>query len=231
MKKAILIAAGTVTGLGAVLSITPPALSSSVGTVGVGGGIALGGGTSTPTATPATPATPTTTPAATPTKSATATAKPTSTPTKNSTTTTTATATATATAKPSASATASATATPTQTQTATPTPTKTAAGFSGTVNGDSYNARNYGTVSVSATFADGKIASVSASQSPRSWSQNSLSVLLPYVNGGKITVEQVKQYSAAQLPCATSNRCNSQASYTAEAFWASLKSAITKAGL
>ena len=229
MKKAILIAAGTVTGLGAVLSITPPALSSSVGTVGVGGGIALGGGTSTPTATPATPATPATTPAATPTKSATATAKPTSTPTKNSTTTTTAT--ATTTAKPSASATASATATPTQTQTATPTPTKTAAGFSGTVNGDSYNARNYGTVSVSATFADGKIASVSASQSPRSWSQNSLSVLLPYVNGGKITVEQVKQYSAAQLPCATSNRCNSQASYTAEAFWASLKSAITKAGL
>lgn len=229
MKKAILIAAGTVTGLGAVLSITPPALSSSVGTVGVGGGIALGGGTSTPTATPATPATPTTTPAATPTKSATttATAKATSTPTKNSTTTTTTT--ATATAKPSASATASATATPTQT--ATPTPTKTATGFSGTVNGDSYNARNYGTLSVSATFADGKIASVSASQSPRSWSQNSLSVLLPYVNGGKITVEQVKQYSAAQLPCATSNRCNSQASYTAEAFWASLKSAITKAGL
>jgi len=226
MKKAILIAAGTVTGLGAVLSITPPALSSSVGTVGVGGGIALGGGTSTPTATPATPAT---TPAATPTKSATATAKPTSTPTKNSTATATAKPSASATAKPSASATASATATPTQT--ATPTPTKTATGFSGTVNGDSYNARNYGTLSVSATFADGKIASVSASQSPRSWSQNSLSVLLPYVNGGKITVEQVKQYSAAQLPCATSNRCNSQASYTAEAFWASLKSAITKAGL
>jgi len=234
MKKAILIAAGTVTGLGAVLSITPPALSSSVGTVGVGGGVALGGGTSTPTATPATPTTPTTpttTPAATPTKSATttATAKPTSTPTKNSTATATAKPSASATAKPSASVTASATATPTQT--ATPTPTKTATGFSGTVNGDSYNARNYGTVSVSATFADGKIASVSASQSPRSWSQQSLTVLLPFVNGGKITVEQVKQYSAAQLPCATSNRCNSQASYTAEAFWASLKSAITKAGL
>jgi hypothetical protein len=86
-------------------------------------------------------------------------------------------------------------------------------------------------VSVSATFADGKIASVSASQSPRSWSQQSLTVLLPFVNGGKITIEQVKQYSAAALPCATSNRCNSQASYTAEAFWASLKSAITKAGL
>jgi hypothetical protein len=86
-------------------------------------------------------------------------------------------------------------------------------------------------VSVSATFADGKIASVSASQSPRSWSQQSLNVLIPYVNAGSITVEQVKQYSAAQLPCSRSNSCNSQASYTAEAFWSSLKSAITKAGL
>ena len=168
MRKAILIAAGTVTGLGAVLSITPPALSDSVGTVGLGGGVDLGGGAATPaaTATPAAPAAP-----------------------------------------------------------AAPT------GFSGTVNGDAFNARNYGTVSVSATFADGKIASVSASQSPRSWSQQSLTVLIPYVNAGSITVEQVKAHSAASLPCTRSNSCNSQASYTAEAFWASLKTAITKAGL
>jgi hypothetical protein len=109
--------------------------------------------------------------------------------------------------------------------------TPAATGFSGTVNGASFSARNYGTVSVSATFANGKIASVSASQMPRSWSQQSLSVLLPYVNGGGITIEQVKQYSSAQLPCSTSNSCNSRASYTADAFWASLKSAITKAGL
>jgi hypothetical protein len=163
MRKAILIAAGTVTGLGAVLSITPPAMSDSVGTVGLGGGIDLGGAAATPAA-----------------------------PTQ---------------AAPSTS------------------------GFSGTVNGASYSARNYGTVSVSATFANGKIASVSASQSPRSWSQQSLSVLLPYVNGGSITVEQVKQFSAASLPCTRSNSCNSRASYTAEAFWNSLKSAITKAGL
>ena len=164
MKKAFLIAAGTVTGLGAVLSITPPAMSDSVGTLGM--------------------------PAATPTKSATA------------------------------------------TPTVAPTPVQTAAtGFSGTVNGASFRARDYGTVSVSATFANGKISSVSASQSPRSWSQQSLSVLIPYVNGGSITVEQVKQYSAAELPCTRSNSCNSRASYTAEAFWSSLKSAITKAGL
>ena len=162
MRKAILIAAGTVTGLGAVLSITPPAMSDSVGTIGMPAAD-LGGGTAVPAATSAA------TPAAT--------------------------------------------------------------GFSGTVNGASFKARDYGTVSVSATFAIGKISSVSASQSPRSWSQQSLSVLIPYVNGGSITVEQVKQYSAAELPCTRSNSCNSRASYTAEAFWSSLKSAITKAGL
>ena len=162
MRKAILIAAGTVTGLGAVLSITPPAMSDSVGTIGMPAAD-LGGGTAVPAA--------------------------------------------------------------------TPTQAAVATGFSGTVNGAAYSARDYGTVSVSVTFSNGKISSVSASQSPRSWSQQSLSVLIPYVNGGSITVEQVKQYSAAELPCTRSNSCNSRASYTAEAFWNSLKSAITKAGL
>ena len=121
---------------------------------------------------------------------------------------------------------------PAETPTVAPTPVQTAAtGFSGTVNGASFRARDYGTVSVSVTFSNGKFKSISAQQSPTSWSQQSLSVLLPYVNGGSITVEQVKQYSAAELPCTRSNSCNSRASYTAEAFWSSLKSAITKAGL
>jgi hypothetical protein len=191
MRKAILIAAGTVTGLGAVLSITPPALSESVGS------LELSGATMLPTT-------------ATPTASAT-TAAPTATPTKSATTTTQ------PTTKPTVAA--------------TPTKTVAPAGFSGTVNGTSFSARSYGTVSVSATFVDGKIKSVSASQNPTSWSQQSLSILIPYVNNGSITVEQVKSYSAAELPCTTSNSCNSRASYTAEAFWSSLKSAITKAGL
>ena len=206
MKKAFLIAAGTITGLGAVLSITPPALSESVGTVGLGGGADLGGGAAAPAATP----------------SASASSAPTSVPTQGGTAKPTPTKSATTTAKPTASATA----------TATPTPAAPAtSGFSGTVNGASYSARNYGTVSVSATFANGKIASVSASQSPRSWSDQAFTVLVPWVNAGSITVEQVKQYSAAELPCTRSNSCNSRASYTAEAFWNSLKSAITKAGL
>jgi hypothetical protein len=191
MKKALLIAAGTVTGLGAVLSITPPALSDSVGT------LELSGATMLPTT-------------ATPTASAT-TAAPTATPTKSATTTTQ------PTTKPTVAA--------------TPTKTVAATGFSGTVNGTSFSARSYGTVSVSATFVDGKIKSVSASQNPTSWSKQSLSILIPYVNNGSITVEQVKSYSAAELPCTRSNSCNSRASYTAEAFWSSLKSAITKAGL
>ena len=206
MKKAFLIAAGTITGLGAVLSITPPALSESVGTVGLGGGADLGGGAAAPAPTP----------------SASASSAPTSVPTQGGTAKPTPTKSATTTAKPTASATA----------TATPTPAAPAtSGFSGTVNGASYSARNYGTVSVSATFANGKIASVSASQSPRSWSEQAFTVLVPWVNAGSITIEQVKQYSAAELPCARSNSCNSRASYTAEAFWNSLKSAITKAGL
>jgi hypothetical protein len=213
VKKVFLIAAGTVTGLGAVLSITPPALSNSVGTMGLPGGIDLGGGAATPVAPAATPSATGAAPAAP--------AGPAATPTKS--------ATATATAKPTTAATATPTATPTQP--AVPATPVAPTGFSGTVNGDAFNARNYGTVSVSATFADGKIKSVSASQSPRSWSQQSLTVLIPYVNAGSITVEQVKAHSAASLPCTRSNSCNSQASYTAEAFWASLKTAITKAGL
>ena len=202
MRKAILIAAGTVTGLGAVLSITPPAMSDSVGTLGLPSGVDLGGGTATPAATPSATA-------ATPTQSATTTAKPAA--------TATATKSATETAKPTVAA--------------TPTQAAVATAFSGTVNGASFKARDYGTVSVSVTFSNGKFKSISAQQSPTSWSQQSLSVLLPYVNDGSITVEQVKQFSAAELPCTRSNSCNSRASYTAEAFWNSLKSAITKAGL
>ena len=199
MKKVFLIAAGTVTGLGAVLSITPPAMSDSIGTLGMPAGLDLGGGTGVPAASPA---------AST---SATAAAQPSAAPTKSATTTT----------KPTAVA----------TQPAAPAAPAVATAFSGTVNGASFAARDYGTVSVSATFLNGKFKSVSATQNPTSWSQQSLTVLIPYVNGGSITVEQVKSYSAAELPCTRSNSCNSRASYTAEAFWNSLKSAITKAGL
>jgi len=220
VKKTLLIAAGTVTGLGAVLSITPPALSESVGSVGLTGGTDLGGGTAAPAQSAGATATQTSTPTPTPTASATAsaTAKATVTPTPSKTS-------ARATPTPSASATPTPTPTPTATKSSAPT------GKSGSFTGSSYAARNYGSVSVTATFSNGVLTSVSATQSPMSWAQQAFSVLVPWVNAGNITVEQVKQYSSAQLPCSTSNSSNSRASYTAEAFWASLKSAITKAGL
>lgn len=233
MKRALLIAGGTVGGLGAVLAITPPQLTSTQDVGSLSGN--LGGGTAATTQ-PAAPAK-TTAAQAAPTKS---------TATKSTTTKSTATKkavatkSAQATSKPAATTPAAAPATsapaPAPTPTPTPTPTKAApatnaGGFTGTVTGGTYNARNYGNLSATVTFSNGQITRVSASQSPSSWSQNSLSALIPYVNGGKITVEQIKQYSASQLPCSTQNSCRSQASFTAEAFWSSVKSAINKAGL
>ena len=236
MKRALLIAGGTVGGLGAVLAITPPQLTSTQDVGSLSGN--LGGGTAATTQ-------PTATQAAAPAKTTAAQAAPTkSTATKSATTKSkatkkaVATKSAQATSKPAATTPAAAPATSAPAPTPTPTPTQTKAapatstgGFTGTVTGGTYNARNYGNLSATVTFSNGQITRVSASQSPSSWSQNSLSALIPYVNGGKITIEQIKQYSASQLPCSTQNSCRSQASFTAEAFWSSVKSAINKAGL
>ena len=217
MKRIFLIAGGTVGGLGAVLAITPPQITSTTSTGSLSG--SLGGNTSggqvsqTPTAHTSTPTSTSASASPTATKKA-----PSSKPTNNSSQGATSTPSATATATP------------------TPAPTKTTAapattGYSGTITGGSFAARNYGVLSATVTFKDGKITNVNASQSPSSWSQNSLTSLIPYVNSGKITVEQIKQYSAEQLPCSISNSCNSRASFTATAFWSSIKSAIEKARL
>jgi len=215
MKRALLIAGGTVGGLGAVLAITPPQLTSTTSTGSLSGslgGASASGNIATAAATHAA------TPAATK-------AAPQSKATQKSS------------GGATASTSASATAAQTQSAAPTPTPTKTTAapatsgGYSGTVTGASYAARNYGNLSATVTFANGQISHVSASQSPSSWSQNSLSSLIPYVSSGKITIDQIKQYAAEQLPCAISNSCRSQASFSATAFWQSVKSAISKAGL
>ena len=59
MKRALLIAGGTIGGLGAVLSITPPHFGSSTG---IAGGIKTSGSTSPTTPIPAAPTTPTAAP-------------------------------------------------------------------------------------------------------------------------------------------------------------------------
>ena len=184
MRRALLIAGGTVGGLGAVLAITPPQIMSTQSIEALSGPL--------PVATKA--------PSAAPSPKATATSAA---PSK--------------TVKPA----------PTAAQSTVPAP----GGFSGTVTGASFSARNYGTLSATVTFSNGKITNVIASQRPRSWSDNSLSTLIPFVNTNKITVEQIKQNPAAQLPCGLQNSCRSQASYTAGAFWSSVQSAIAKANL
>jgi hypothetical protein len=220
MKRAFLIAGGTVGGLGAVLAITPPQLNQTATVGGLSG--SLGGGSNAASAA----VTHSAAPAAT-----TKTSAPVAT-TKTSAPAATKSATTKATSKASASASASASAAATQTEApATPTAAPASSGYSGTVTGATFAARNYGNLSATVTFVNGQISKVTASQSPSSWSQQSLSALIPYVDGGKITVEQIKKYTAETLPCAISNSCNSRASFTATAFWASVKSAISKAGL
>ena len=140
-KRFFLIAGGTVTGLGAVLSITPPQFGSASGlalcTTALGGGTSTtttGGTASTPAAT--TPTTTTTT-AATPK----ATPKATKKATKSGTTTTT----------------------PSTPAATTPTPASTpkAAGVSGTFTGASANTI-YGPVQVQITLSNGKITNATA---------------------------------------------------------------------
>jgi uncharacterized protein with FMN-binding domain len=154
MKRAILIATGTVGGLGAVLAITPPTFTSTSSSP-----MALpgAGARTTPAASGSTPAA---TQSATPTKSATAAATKKATPTK------------------SASTNNSQSQTPAATQTPTVAPATKAA--SGTFTGDVVNVR-YGNVQVKITVENGKITDAQAVQAPSGrndrWTQMSVPVL------------------------------------------------------
>jgi uncharacterized protein with FMN-binding domain len=110
----------------------------------------------------------------------------------------------------------------------TPTPTKAATG-SVTVTGNSFGAneggRNWGNVTVKVTFTDGVISAITGTQSPTSRGQWAFDRLDPYVSGQKITVAAIKSKSANALPFV------SGVSYSSMAYWESLKSAISKAGL
>ena len=144
MKRALLIAGGTVGGLGAVLAITPPQLTSS-GSINIAGGSAIG---STGTSSSASASSSTSTKAVA-TASATKTAKPV----------------ATKKATPAASATATATKSATPTAAAT-TAVATPAAKSGTFTGPAVFV-NYGTVQVKITVQNGKIVDAVAVQAPR----------------------------------------------------------------
>jgi uncharacterized protein with FMN-binding domain len=137
MKRALLIAGGTVGGLGAVLAITPPQLSS--GDLNIAGGAAIGS--------VSTSASTSSSPQAVATQTATKSAKPV--------------ATKKATAAATAAATATASATPTAVETAVAAP----AAQSGTFTGPSVFV-NYGNVQVQITVINGRITDAVAVKAP-----------------------------------------------------------------
>jgi len=142
MKRVLLIAGGTLGGLGAVLAITPPQINStnSVGTL-PSANPAIGGAQSTPAATATKSSAPL------PSASATTKAKP----TQKATPTQQATAQATQSATPSAA--------PAQTQSSGTT------NVSGTYTGNAVDV-GYGIVQVKITVANGKITDAQAVQAP-----------------------------------------------------------------
>lgn len=206
MKRALLIAGGTLGGLGAVMAITPPQLSAT-NSLGMAGAGAIG---ATATSTPAAAATQTATPAATTTTKAVV--------TKTKKTTAPKSATASASATPTQSATASATPTATKT-TAAPVVTKAAASSaSGTFVGPSVFV-NYGNVQVEITVSNGKITDAKALQSPNGRSQRWSDMALPQLR------QQTLAANSDQIQGA------SGASYTSYGWFKSLQGAMAKAGL
>jgi uncharacterized protein with FMN-binding domain len=201
MKRALLIAGGTVGGLGAVLAITPPQLTSSSSTLALGGGTAVPasntGGTQATTAAATTKATPAAT-KATPQKAA---------ATKSANTT------ATKSATPAASASASATPSATHT-TAAP----TTSNVNGTFTGDAVNV-GYGIVQVKITVSNGKITDAQAVQAPSGRNDRFTQMSVPLLRQ-KTLAAQSSQITGV-----------SGASYTSYGWYKSLVSALAKAGL
>lgn len=214
MKRALLIAGGTVGGLGAVLAITPPQLSSS--STSIGGGLEVSPAASTTdnvAAAPEATASATSSATASPASQQSSTSKSTAVTTKGSQPTAAATKSADASPSSTASATASATPKPSST------PTKAASNkaTSGTFVGDPYTMR-YGTVQVQITINNGKITDAQALQAPSGRDQRYTDMAVPVMR---------QKTLAAQSANITGV---SGASYTAYAWYISLQSALKKAG-
>lgn len=210
MKRALLIAGGTVGSLGAVFAITPPQLSSSESALGTGLDLAPVASATTDTAVPA--ATQDPTPAAT--KAASATKTTAATTSKNTTATATKSATPTAEATVAATKSATPTATPTPKATSTTTSGKAQ---SGTFVGDGCTMR-YGTVQVQISINNGKITDAVALQAPSGRDQRYTDMAIPVMRQKTLAAQ------SSNITGVTG------ASYTAYAWYISLQSALKKAG-
>ena len=200
MKRALLIAGGTVGGLGAVLAITPPQLGTS-SSLAISGGASAGTTSTQPSATAS--STPTT--AATSSSSkAVATQKATTKP---------------AATKPAATKSA----TPAATKSATPTPvaTKSTPAATSTVKDGSFTGPavfvNYGTVQVKITVANGKITDAVAVQAPSGRNDRYTNRAVPILKA------QTLQAQSANIQGA------SGASYTSYGWFKSLQGALADA--
>lgn len=226
MKRALLIAGGTVGGLGAVLSITPPQLNSQSAMSG------LSNIASAATATPIAQTTTTTPAASTPvatspsvaatTPKAAAVKKKAVTKKKvavsKAATKTTTTATTTTTTTPAASTPAAAATTPAVTApapvAAAPAPKK----VSGTFTGSVVNV-NYGNVQVQITVVNGKITDAQALQAPTGRSDRYTQYAIPVLRSQTLAAQGSNIQGA------------SGASYTSYGWYTSLQAALAKAGL
>jgi uncharacterized protein with FMN-binding domain len=211
MKRAVLIAGGTVGGLGAVLSVTPPQLGDN-------GLSTLAGASAATSSIPATSEVATTAPAATETvaPATVATKKATTTTKKSTATKSTATKKATTSTSTNSGSSSSSSAT---TTTPTPTATKsTTSGVNGTFTGDAINV-SYGMMQVKITVSNGKITDAIAVQAPSGRNQRWTDYAIPNLKS---------QTLAAQSAAITGV---SGASYTAYGWHKSLISALQKAGM
>jgi uncharacterized protein with FMN-binding domain len=215
MKRALLIAGGTVGGLGAVLAITPPQLTSSE-SINIAGGAAMGstGSTGTTTTAAASSSTSTKTVA---TATATKSAKPVATK-KATASATKAAAVATKAADPTPSATATKTADPTPAATKSTAAATTSKGVTGTFTGPAVFV-NYGTVQVKITVSNGKITDAVAVQAPSGRNDRWTNMALP------ILKQQTLASQSANIKGA------SGASYTSYGWYKSLQGALADAGL
>jgi len=209
MKRALLIAGGTVGGLGAVLAITPPQLGATNSLNISSGAVGVSSGTTEVSPASSSSASATASPQVT--TGSTKSAKPVA--TKKSSAGATATASASASASASATASASQTPTPVKT-TAAPTPVTK----SGTFTGPSIDVK-YGFVQVKITVVDGRITDAVAVKAPSGRNDRYTNMAVPILK---------KQTLAAQ---SANIQGASGASYTSYGWYTSLQGALNQAGL
>ena len=206
MKRVVLIAGGTVGGLGAVLSVTPPQLSDN--------GLSTLSGASASTSIAPTQST-----EAVATKKPVVTKKSTTTTTKKSVATTQKSSATTTTPAPSKTAATSAPAPSKAAATSAPAPSKAAAtAVSGQFTGDAIDV-GYGLVQVKITVSNGKITEADVVQAPSGRNQRWTDFAIPNLRSQTLSAQSAAINGV------------SGASYTSYGWYKSLITALQKAGM